>query len=234
MATNEYRSLAGTLFTKFRIGLTGLYLSVVSGKIRARNAADSADAPLVGSVIAASGDALELNEDATSAGADWKLTLQRSTTGMAEARTYIFPTALPTAGDALTVASVAAGVVQFNHSQIASGADKGVTDTTSIAFNQGSPTTMFTLPANAVVQEVKVVIDTAFTGAPTLSVGISGTTAKYLGSTDNDLTQAAGTSFSVSPNVVPVGSTEVIIATYAAGGAGAGAARLLVTYVVPS
>lgn len=232
MASN-FRDLVGVYSNKFKFGLQGLWLSVVSGKFRARNAADNADAPIVGSIIASSGDSLELNEDAAGSGADWKFTLQRPSSGMTQNLTLILP-ATVNAGDALVVQSFAAGVIQLASQAVAAGNDKVAEDTTSIAHNQGTTTSLFTLPANALIKEIRVIVDTQFNGTPSLSVGIAGQTAKYMGATDNDLTAVAETSFAVTPNKTPVGTTEAIIATYSAGGASAGAARILVTYVIPS
>jgi hypothetical protein len=93
---------------------------------------------------------------------------------------------------------------------------------------------MFTLPPDAVVRRVAVVVDTAFDGTPSLSVGVTGTTSKYMGSTQVDLTAAAGTVFEADPGLDADGSSEDLIATYSAGGATAGAARILVEYGVPA
>lgn len=228
----RFIDLLGTSLDKLQVGIgaTAVSIKQVAGKLRARNKADSADVAVVGSVIAASGDFLELNEDATSAGADWKLTLARPATGMTAARTITLPGEAPTAGFALI--TDAAGQLSF--SAIAAGSDKIITDTTTLAFGSTSPLSMFNLPANAVVHGISVVIDTAFNGTPSLSIGIAGTVSKYLGSTSVDLTQAATTSFDVEPALASVGSIEAVIATYAAGGATAGSARLLVAYSIPS
>ena len=78
-----------------------------------------------------------------------------------------------------------------------------------------------------------MIVDTAFNGTPTLSVGVSGTTSKYMASTQVDLTQAATTMMSVTPNL-PAQGVETIIATYAAGGASVGAARMIVIFATPS
>jgi hypothetical protein len=231
---NNFTDLIGTVKNKWRIGLTGLLLSVVSGKLRVRNPGDSADGQLVASLLSASGDAIELNEDATSAGADWKFTIQRPVSGMGENRTVIFPTGLPIAGDALVVQSVAGGVIQLGHQTLAAGNDKPIQDTTSIVFGQSATTAMFTLPANALIKEVEIIIDTSFNGTPTLAVGIAGNTGKYVSATDLDLTQPIETGFALTPNKQAVGTTEAIIGSYSAGGATAGAARVIVTYVIPS
>ena len=93
---------------------------------------------------------------------------------------------------------------------------------------------MFTLPASNIIPWAQVVIDTPFDGSPSLSVGISGETSKYLSSTQVDLTAAAGTVFEVSPGLPAPGGSEALIATYAAGGATQGSARILIAYMLPS
>lgn len=231
-----FRNLLGTINTSFQFGLGGVKGKTVAGKFRARNPADNADAPVVGSIIAASGNDIVLNESATGTVADWLYTLRRPATGQSEARTVVFPPGNPAVGQALQVAAYnsTTGVVTLDYLTIAAGTDKEVVDTTTIAFGSTSPVAMFSLPANAVVRLVTVIIDTAFNGSPSLSVGVAGTTAKYLGSTDVDLTQGAGTSFEIGPNLNSVGAVEALIATYTAGGATVGSARILVQYVIPS
>lgn len=228
----RFLDILGTTYSKIQLGIdsAALNLKAVSNKVRARNKADSADAPLVGSVIAASGDFLELNEDAAGSGSDYKMTLARPASGMSSAVTFTLPATAGTPAQAL----VTDGSGVLNWTTIAAGSDKIVTDTTSVAFGSTSPTSMFTLPANAVISEIAVVIDTSFNGTPSLSVGISGTLSKYLASTQIDLTQPAMTVFEIQPGMPSVGTTEALIFTYAAGGASAGAARILVSYSIPS
>ncbi len=232
MALRFISDFAGTALTKFQVGLgsAGLALKVVSSKFRARNVADSADAPLVGSVIAASGDFLELNEDAASAGADWKYTLARPSTGMTAARTITFPADAGTNGFALATD----GAGNTSWVAVPSGSDQLKTDTTALAFGSGATVAMFNLPATAIITGVHVIIDTPFNGTPTVSIGIAGTTSKYTAASQVDLTAAAATTFDVEPSLAAPGSIEAIIATYSAGGASAGAARIITSYVIPS
>lgn len=228
----RFIDLLGTTFDKIQVGIgaTAVSIKQVAGKLRARNKADSADVAVVGSVIAASGDFLELNEDAVAAGADWKYTLARPAAGMTAARTVVLPPDAGTAGFAV----ITDGAGNWSYSAIAAGTDKVITDTTTLAFGSASPLAMFNLPANAVVHTVTVVVDTAFNGAPSLSIGVAGTVSKYLSATAVDLTQATATTFEVEPGLASVGAIEALIATYAAGGATAGSARLLVAYSIPS
>jgi hypothetical protein len=231
MAGGRFLDLLGTSYTKLQIGLnsTGLALKVASAKLRARNTADSADAPLIGSVIGASGDQIQLNEDAAGSGADWLMTINRPASGMTAAVNLTLPPTVGSTGQALTTDG-STGALSWT--SIATGNDKVITDTTSIAFGTGSPLTMFTLPANAIVQRVRVIVDTAFNGTPSLSVGISGTTSKYMSATAVDLSVA--TTWEANPGLASVGTTEAIIATYAAGGATVGAGRIELDYCNPS
>ena len=230
----KFDDLLGTLRSAFQLGIGGPRLKNSSGTIQARNAADAAYVALQALLFQTYGNDFELNAGAAGTGADWKFTIRRPSTGMTEAITVVMPATPPTAGQALTVASFAAGVATLQWSTIAGGNDKPTVDTTAIAFGTASPITMLNLPANAVVLNVSVIVDTAFNGSPSLSIGIAGQTSKYMPSTQIDLTAAAGTIFSADPGVVPVGSIEAIIGTYTAGGASAGAGRMLVKYAIPS
>lgn len=229
----RFQDLLGTVFSKFQIGIgaTAVNLKEVTGKLRARNKADSADAPIVGSIISASGDVLELNEDATSAGADWKLSIARPAAGMTAAMTLTLPPTVGSVGQALTTDG-ATGALSWT--SVATGTDKTQTDNTSIAFGSAATVAMYNHPANGIVKCVSVIVDTPFNGAPTVSVGVAGTLSKYLASNQVDLTFAGTTTFEVEPGQPAVGSVEAIIATFAAGGATVGAARILTDYTIPS
>lgn len=223
--------LLGTSLSKLQIAIGGVVLKNSSGNLLVRNAGDTADAAITASQLNNSGDVLILNSDAASTGADWITTLARSTTGMTANTTFKLP---PNNG---TAAYVLQTDGSGNTTWVAnSGAtNQIVTDTTTLAFGSTSPLALFTLPANAVVEAVRVIVDTAFNGTPSLSIGISGTTSKYLSSTQVDLTDVAGAKiYEVYPGKSPVGTTEALIATYAAGSATAGSARIEVDYVIPS
>jgi hypothetical protein len=125
-----------------------------------------------------------------------------------------------------------AGILSFISA--GSTADRVGCDTTTLAFGDTSPKAMFTLPANAVVNCVRVTIDTTFNGTPTLSVGTSGTPSKYVASTQVDLKQPALTQFEIYPAIAANASTEALQITYAAGGATAGSARVELFYCNPN
>lgn len=230
---SRFLDALGTVYAKFQLGLGGPQLKNNSGNVEARNAADSAYAQLSALALALFGTGgIILNAGATESGSSWKFTIQNPTSGQTQDITLILPSGAPSVGQAMTVASFTSGVATLQWSTVAAGAQLVSCDTTSLAFGSTSPVSMFTLPANAVIDRVVVVVDTAFNGTPSLSVGISGTTSKYLSSTQVDLTTAG--EYEVSPGVAADASSESLIATYSAGSASAGAARILVYYSVPA
>lgn len=226
-----WTDLIGTLRQTLRIGgSTGTTLKNSSGNLVVRNAADSADAEITASKANISGNSVVLNSDSTSTGADWKVTLQRPASGMTADVSLTLPVDDGTPNQVLQTDGT--GILSW--ASAAATSHLTANDTTTIVFNTTSPLILFTLPANAVLDEAEVVVDTAFNGTPTLSIGISGNTSKYMGSTENDLTQAAETRFITKPGKPASGSTEALIATYSAGGASAGSARIVIRYSVPA
>ncbi len=223
-----WSDLIGTTKSFFKIGLTGVRLKDSSGNLLIRNNADSADSQVTASKLNNSGDSLTINSDAVSTGADWKLNLARPSSGMTADVTVTFPTTGGTAGQVVTTD----GSGNWSYTAVTT-AQNVTVDTTTLAFNSSSPVTMFTLPANAVVHMVRAIVDTAFDSTPTMTVGKAGTTAKYMGSTDNDLTATAATAFDAHTNPAPIGSTEALIITYSAASASVGSARVEVHYSVP-
>lgn len=224
--------LAGTALSKFGIGFktARIYLKAITGGIAVRNTADSADAELTASKLMASGDSIQLNSDAAGSAADWKYNVNRPASGMAADVDFTLPPDEGSPGQVLqtdgsgntswqTAATSATNIVQ--------------TDDTALAFGDSSPVPMFTKPAGAKVKEIRVYVDTPFNGTnPTLSIGITGTVSKYMGTGDVDLTTAG--IYTVTPDVDVVGGTEALIATYSAGSSSAGAARIETDYVVPN
>lgn len=219
----------GTQTSKFQLAAAagGVVLKNNSGNLSARNAADSADVTVTGSEFLASGNTgLVINSDSAGSGADWKFTLSRPTTGMTADTNWVVPINAGTAGFVLSTD----GAGNLSWIASASGATD-TTDVTSLAFGSSSTVSCFTLPANAVMMTLTCVVDTAFDGTPSASVGTSANNSKYMGSGDLLLTQAAG--WTVYPNIAPVGSTEGINIYYSAGGATTGSARFLITYSIP-
>lgn len=230
----RWDNLIGTVSSYLRIGLSGVRLKNSSANLLVRNAADSADAEVTASKVNVSGNDLVLNSDAAGSDADWLYTLRVPSSGMTAAVVLTLPVDDGTTGQ----------VLQTDGSGNLSFASAGTTahltarNTTTLAFDSSSPVSMFTLPANAVLDRVTCIIDTAFDGTgplPSATVGVSGTTSKYLGATDIDLTLAAGTRFDIWSSEVANASTEALIITFVAGGsASAGSARFIVDYSVPA
>jgi hypothetical protein len=211
-----FSKIAGTSVGAFiidAIAATALRLKNVSGVLGVRNKADTAYAQIrVSGVVLDDAGTHKVTISQPTTASDLLLTLP-NTAGSAG---QVLKTDGAGALDWITITTVACVSV----------------DTTALAFGTSSPLTLFTLPANAALIEARVVVDTAFNGTSTVSIGIAGTTSKYTGTGDVDLTTAG--EYVVSPGLVPVGSTEALIATYSAGGASAGAARILISYSVPS
>jgi hypothetical protein len=224
-----WSDLLGTTKAFFRIGFTGPRLKDSAGSLVIRNPGDTADAQLTASKVNVSGDVIDLNSDAAGAGADWKITLQRPAAGMTAAYTLTLPVDDGTPGQIL--ATDGSGVLSWQSAGNTALCNK--LDTTSLAFGSAATVAMFSTGAGDVIDMIEVIIDTAFNGAPTLSVGIAGTTSKYMAANQVDLTQPAGTVFQVFPGLNAAGA-EALIATYAAGGASAGAARIIVHYATPA
>lgn len=231
MANRIISDLLGTALSVLQIGIssTALRLKNVAGVLRVRNKADDADAALVASKLSASGDDIELNEDAAGSGSDYKLTLRRPSSGMSADVVLVLPVDDGSPAQAL----LTDGDGNLYWATIAGGADKPVYDTTTVAFGASSPVAMFTKPANAVSLTCRVIVDAAFDGTPSISIGISGNTSKFVPSTAIDLTTAGIYEFDMSA-VAAIGTPEDVIATYSAGGATEGSARIIFAYTIPS
>ncbi len=226
---NRWSDLLGTLKSSFRLGLSGVRLKDSSGNLLVRNTGDSADAEVTASKVKVSGEIVEINSDAVGSGADWKYTLQRPTSGMDAAVTLTLPVDDGTPNQVLQTDG--SGALSWASAGSTASSDK--VDTTTLAFGASSPVTLFTTGANDIITKIQVIIDTAFNGTPSLSIGISGTTSKYMAATEVDLTAAAGTIFEVGPGQTAQGA-EALIGTYSAGGASAGSARILVWTSTPA
>ena len=225
---SKFADFVGTNLAAFRIAIGGVLLKNSSGNLLVRNTGDTADAQITASKLNNTGTTIDI-------GTTNVLTLQRNASQGGNL-TLIFPAAKATDGQALVQkAGTAAGTIEFEFASAGSTAACITTDTTSLAFGSGSTVAMFTLPANAVVQAVRVIVDTVFNGNPTMSVGTSGSASKYLASTQVDLKDAAAAkAYEVYPALAPVGTTQALQISYSAGGATAGAARVELDYVVPA
>ncbi|MCX7689011.1 MAG: hypothetical protein N2045_13680, partial [Fimbriimonadales bacterium] len=217
---NVWEDLVGTVNDRFALGLSGNQIKHVAGAIQARNNADSAFVDLIGELLKAAGDDIELNYDASGSGADRKYVIRRPSSGMTEALTLILPAVNGTDGQVLAKkAGSGAGIIELEWVSLGGTANKRTVDTTTLNHNSSSPLSMFTLPANNRVFEARIIIVTAFNGNPSMSVGVSGDTSKYVGATQVDLKKPAGTVFVIRGGTAAAGSAENLIITYAASGA---------------
>lgn len=224
---SKFSDFLGTQLQAFRIGIQGVRLKNVSGNLAVRNTSDSADAQLTASQVNNTGNDIVVGSTNT-------LTLSRNGSTASPLK-VVFPATKGTDGQFFRVkAGTAADTIEFEAASIGGSTDKQTTDTTSFAFGSTSPVNLFTLPANAVVLAVRVIVDTAFNSTPSLSIGITGTVSKYVAANQLDLTSPATTGFEIYPCLPANGSTENLIATYASGGATVGAGRIEVDYVIPS
>lgn len=208
----------GTQTGRFILGLTGISLKNNAGtSVQVRNNGDSAFADLEAKDIT-------LENNSTTYG----VTLTTSASQTAD-YTLTLPVDDGSPGEVLSTDG--AGILSWVSA--ASTASSWKVDTTSLAFGSAGTVTMFTLPANAVVDRVSLIVDTPFDGTPSVSVGVNGgSSSQYLASTDVLLTVADryDVPYQGQANV----STEALEIYYTAGGASAGAARVLVTYAVPA
>jgi hypothetical protein len=213
---SAWSKLTGTQVGKFILGLTGVTLKNNAGNLEVRNNADTAFASVKAS------EAILFNDTA-----GFGNTIRTQATQAANV-TYDLPLTDGSPGQVL--ATDGAGLLDWISAS--STASSWKVDTTTIAFGSGSTVSMFTLPANAVIENVIVIVDTAFDGTANLSVGISGNASKYFGSSDASLQVADR--YEMPNQLDAVGSTEALEVAYSAGGATVGTARVLVSYAIPS
>ena len=104
----------------------------------------------------------------------------------------------------------------------------------TLAFGASATTTVMTLPANAIVDKVSVIVDTPFNGtSPTLTIGLSGGSGfEYASATDINL--KSGDRYDMPSQIPPSGTSGVIQALYSASGSTVGSSRIIVTYSTPS
>lgn len=89
------------------------------------------------------------------------------------------------------------------------------------------------LPANAIIGDIQVVIDTPFDSTPDVSIGILGNNTKYAVYSDITLVAPAKTVSLIYPGCPANGAAENINFYYARNGATVGSARVLISYSLP-
>lgn len=237
MANPNIEDLTGTSLPSFQIGIptisTPVVLTNTTGTLELKNLAGT-DIGLVALNIklSASSNQIVLNSAATETGASWKTTISTAPTGQTADWTLTLPSSPGTTGQVLQTDGT--GVTSWVAAGSTAPLDTKVVHT--VTFSDTSPYTYLTLPINAVISQIAVIVDTAFNGTgPSISVGITGSTSKFMIAGASDLTTVGRYSTSAVEAVAPSGSTQVVLLTFNVGtGATAGSARVLTTYSVPS
>ena len=224
-----FTDLWGTVKSTFQIEIAGVKLKNNAANLEVVAADGTTPAGITASKVSITGEVLEINSDATGAAADWKYTIQRPAAGMSAAVVLTLP---PDNGSA-------SQILQTDGDGVLTWASAGSTaacikcDTTTVAFDGGSPVAALTLPANSIVHQVEVVIDTPYNGlAPTLSVGVAGTVSKFMGTTEVNLKGTAKDRYATHPGEA-AGADEIIV-TLVPSTADTGSVRVLVFHSVPS
>jgi len=119
------------------------------------------------------------------------------------------------------------GQLTVNGSPLTSGVQMKIVD---VAFNSSATINTINLPIGSSIIDARLYVDTVFDGTPTLSVGVSGDTSKYVSTSDIDLTSAGA--YPVITNPLAATTEESVIISYSSGSATAGSARLLLVYGV--
>ena len=211
---STWMKLKGTQTGQFILGLLGVRLKNNAGSLQVRDNGDTAFADVE---LAK----LKINDADT-------VTIQASPS---QTGPYTLTLPVDDGSPGQVLSTDGSGVLSW--AAAGSTAECWKVDSTSFVFGSTSPVTMFTLPANAVIDKVTVIVDTAFDGTPTMSVGVNGGSAsKYVSSGDVNLLVADR--YDIPNQLAPVGTTEALEITYSAGGATVGAGRVLVTYAIPT
>ena len=231
--------LKGTSESSFLIGLNGAKLiwDGISLQLKDKTSSTFLDfqARYVTSTrsitdeLKVTGDILELNSDAAGSGTDWSMNLARPSTGMVAAVTYTLPAA-PVNGYFLTTDG--SGNLSWAAISSPTTTDKVTVDETSFDFSVGSgPQSMFTLPANALVLKVEIIVTTAFDNNAAIDVSKDATSIMGVG--QSDLSDAGPTRFVAEPVDVASGTPQPI--TYSlTNSPTSGIGTIKVYYVIPA
>lgn len=225
-----FADLFGTLKTTFQLSIGGVKLKNNAANLEVMAADGTTPASIQVSALNVTGNIITINSDAAEAAADWKIIVQRPAAGMTANVTFTLPPNDGSPGQVLSTDG--SGVLTFISA--AGTSDLVHVDTTTIAFDTGTPVSLFTKPLNAIIHQVEVIIDTPFdAGTPTLTVGLLGSTSKYMGTGDNDLKGTAKDRYAVHPGEAPC-IAEDLTATLVPSTASAGSVRVLVYYSNPA
>ena len=213
MASRILSDLIGTMQNFFRIA--SIRLKNNSNVLEVKNVADDTFYPVKASSLHLPGATSGLITITAPAAAGTQI--------------YEFPADDGSTGQALTTDGN--GILTWETIAIATTQVKSESEL--ISHGDTSPTVMFTPPANAHIKKVIVDVEEAFNGTtPSMSVGVAGTTSRYMTTTEIDLTLV--TVFEVTPMYEEDGTPEEIIVSFVPGaGHTTGIARVTVEYANP-
>lgn len=190
--------LAGTMMSKFQIGGTsGEWIKHVStGVLAVRNAADGADADL------------EVNGLRIKDSGSANVILFQAPTLVGNV-TFTLPADDGTPGQFLQTNG--SGVLSWQDSS----SNAAILWETDFSQADNGTLALFTPPNLALLDEFQVeTLTAAGGGSPTLKIGIAGTTAKYMDTTENDLKTVGR--YNISPEFDEDSSPDAVIATIVA------------------
>lgn len=213
---SNWIKIVGTQAGKFILGLTGVTLKNNAGNLDVKNNADTAYADVKVQAVTVFNN---------TAGFGNKIQ-----TDDTQAANYVYTLPVTDGSPSQVLSTDGSGALDWI---TVSTSSNWTVDSTSFAFGSASTVTAFTLPANAVIDKVSIIIDTAFDTAATLSVGVNGGSAsKYAGSGDSLLSVADR--YDIPNQQASVGVSENLEIYYAAAAATVGAGRVLVSYSFPA
>jgi len=210
--------LLGTAASYFKIGLNGIRLKNSSGVLHVRNAGDSAFAEV-------QADAVEL---VGASSGSTKLSVPAA--AVAE---LVLPDSLPSNDQALVAVDVSGSVVTLGYADVATGSNQIKAQSEIVGHGTSSPAAVFTPPANAQFVEAIIDVTEAWNGTgANLTVGVAGSTSRYVGTTDLDLTivQTYRKTLTYTEDGTP---DTVNIYITPGSGASTGAAKVTILYANP-
>lgn len=217
--------LKGTANSSFQLGKTGPKLNASAGALQARNSANTSFTDLWGKILKAASDSIELNADATGAGADWLYRIVRPSSGMSSNLLLTLPTNAGSNNFVLTTdgsgslawaAQTSGTVMRVNSFPFTS------------SFFWGNSYTMFVLPPLAVIDKVEILVNSDF------SMGSASVTGQSSGNTFMNsiamLNLPSGENYVEETNKTAFASAENILFNAGGGPTGTGVGRCLVYY----
>jgi hypothetical protein len=226
----NFLDIRGTSSSYFQIQKGGAKLANEGLGISVRRADGTTYADLYAQQLQLNSNSMVFNYNAAGSGADWTYTVSRPVTGMTAAMSVVLPATDGTAGQVLKTD----GANNWYFGDISAPGGLAVASLTIGFAHASAVIDIVQIPANAIITDVKVIVDTAFDVADTLvEVGVTGTPACEMTTSENDLMGSAGDGYSACHNTAPVGGAQMIQANFTKGTSTVGSCRVLVSYCNP-